>query len=1123
MMRLRKVAKLLDAAIKEEGSAYLSIWSKKRYLDLFEYGPEGIGQIKRAEITSRFSFPQDASPKDVEQMLCAEFEIYEQSGFFKRLWWYITRPVELYRKVYALTHLRDLKAGLLINKPLDRESTDINKAFSSFLSLLKPLADYFNSFLPSFDSLNTIIRGQSQSVHKKMLEVFMKLKIEMESDYTGHLLRLMSQKNNNKLQENNLQWVEIEQWKATLKESLALKVDDNSLNLRYREELKALEVKLDSMYSVLSSVNNYKYNPQINAFPISLNKASDNKLVSHTYPGPFQKIEHDCVVAINEGIDYKLRAKNDTYHLTFHKGQWILCYSDKAINKDVEMRLEQVDNLINLCTTEVLDNDAIEQCIFAYHATRVSADKKDNPNKRYLRALDTSLEKQVSKQLCEYSLKIVAKQIEVNKQEDSQAIIENLMHHSAAMHEENEPYINAYLAMCTRLELQKNHYETVTHLIETQSLAFQKAALRYAFENQHINADTLQTHLETVILPEHISLAILSFSQDYNVLGVVAKKQTQSYLEKENKTNLEWISKIKKTSKAKLGFFSFLRSPTSPLHEKIKEELNDLTDKSSQLPEAEFHTHLKEKALALMERVLRTEVYDSYSHILAFTEIKTQQQMCIEQFRSQLKSQSSSQKPQQSTSNASIKIALTIPMPTEDSESAWASWLSQVMRNPNTLGVAMKALETHVRETKAHWAIDLLRYNILIQLAVHWVEAITWRAISINGDHQEVSEQVIDILRSTNKLFAIRYHPDKNRGVDAEAMKSFNSCRDEGIKQIKLSLDSTTPPFWITSLLEKKPNLIKDNFHRDMNDRFREQSRYFEEAEKQNAQRKRRFEEMGAALNQLQKNVDAIEAILLKRKQAEEDQRVINHSTNKQGLFAENKKTFNPQPRFPVTTLSSQHQQLLSDNHWEITQLPGEGCDFFTALASEIIKIKQTPEYEELTKARLRHDCYSFYSYNNNKKKTTASLNKAFKEMNENAFQVDRTENYHLIRFHNDKNNMGNPIITGVCCVEGVILCTTYKLPAICEMTLGQDNAIHYAYATREGYKTCSEAEFNQHTKDSPVLLKNEGNYYFASKIQLKEEVTEDFLPVSEENPVSVKLKRKPIVNHSTEPDTFTL
>jgi len=502
MKRLQKVVKLLDAAIREEGASYLSIWSKKRYLNLFEYGPEGIGQIKPAEINPLFSIPKNTSPKAVEQALCAEFEIYEKSGFFKRLWWFFTKPVELYRKVYTLTHLRDLKTQYLsIKTPLDKESAKSNKALSYF-ALLKPLADYFKSYLPSLESINHIIRGQSMSVHKLMFEVFMKLKTEMELDYTGYLLGLMLQKSSNKLQENNLQWIEIGQWHASLKEELGLLTNVNSSD-SYVKDFKALEVKLTSMYCVLSALDTYKYNPQINAFPISLNRKSDNKRITHTYLSLFQKIEHDCAVYINEFNDSKPKLESYTYTLTNNMGHWVLFYCDKDVNEYYEIPIDRVSNLLNLCADDEIDKEAIQSCIFNYHTMRVPANKKDNPRKRYFIALEASPAKQVEKLLCDYSLNISAKKIEANNY-DTQQIIEELMYKSFIECEAKEPYINAYLAMRKRLKLQKTYYENIINLIETHSRTFQHNALRYVLENQPINDDTLKTHLETVMLPQHL-------------------------------------------------------------------------------------------------------------------------------------------------------------------------------------------------------------------------------------------------------------------------------------------------------------------------------------------------------------------------------------------------------------------------------------------------------------------------------------------------------------------------------------------------------------------------------------------------------------------------------------------
>jgi hypothetical protein len=737
--------------------------------------------------------------------------------------------------------------------------------------------------------------------------------------------------------------------------------------------------------------------------------------------------------------------------------------------------------------------------------------------------------------LGDYSLNISAKKIKTNEN-TAQEIIANLMGQSFGLHDEKAPYVNAYWAMYKRLEFQKTQYEQVKRSIQKSSLAFQKAALSYALENQNLGPDALGAHLITVLLPKLIPPELLTLSQEYNALGVVAKKQIKYYLDQEKTTNLLWIKKIKDASEYKKSFFDFFEPSKSPIYSTIKQEFNDATTQSLKLLETVVsHNHLKDKAMELMERVLRTEIYNTYTCRLAFSEIKVHLQKSMDQIKSQIKPLSIDSK-QQFIQNPSKNPAIPLPMPIVDTESAWTSWLSEVKLNPETISTAIKDLETKFKVRTNKWETDLLHYNILIKLVTHWIEAIKWHAISRDVDCEIASEQALAILRNCNKLLAKRYHPDKNQEVDDEAMKSFNACRDEGINQIESAIRSETPSLWITALLEKNPKLIItnfqrdiDTFHKDMDGWYKALQRDIDELHKDMDDRYKAQENWQKDLNtKLDKQQIEIDALSLKarkffdsRNNFEKDN--PNQRTYIRDVNAANNPTCKPKPRYPATALSPQHQQVLSDNHWEITQLSEDGANFFTALASEINKIKQ--KYEELTESTVRLECLNYYQRSKEKEDVVIELNQFLKKMDGDSFQTERLDHYDWIANDNETSQ----IIEGACCVEGVILCNVYKLPAIFEIFIEQNNEIQYACATRDGYRLCSETEFNRYCKDSPVLFRNEKMYYFASPIQTeikKEDIIEELFPTEKDNFIlSIKTKktRQSKCNDPLEYNKFTL
>lgn len=1090
---MQKVVALLDAAIKEEGLARLSLWSNKRYLDLFDYGPEGLGAIKPVEISSFVAVAADASPQNIEQALCAEFEIYQQSGFFKKLWWYFTKPVELYQKVYVLTTLRDLK-----NDCLSTQTVVANNPFTLFLTLLDCFTKYLKSYLPSFETVNSIIQGQSTPIHQKMCELFMRIKLEMETAYKDYLYALMIQKNGNKHpEEDNALMIDINLWKTALQSHLVKISQDGSLGSDYRNKIRQLKEQLDEMYLVLSSVNQSKHNALINAFPLALNETLDNYQDHYNYPLEFQKMEYGCAVYINEENCQK-KLEPNTYTLTHQNNRpWELYYYDEEAQQSFSIPINQVENLIDTCNALPINKEAIEQCIIDYHTTQLKLEKTVTPTQRYYKGETASPEIRVREQVCEYSIQTTAQKLKGPNNDGIQASVDELMRFCAAKHEEKGPYVNAYLEMSERLGQQKDHYESCINVMTISSSNFKKAALHYALTAPgYSNSEALSTYLLNELLPYKFEEEVVSSYSKNNELTLLSKRHLKYYLEQVRADNLNWVKKIVKASQKSSSVLGYFRSSTSPYYEKIKEELRAIPSNPN---ERRYFESLEEQASDLMGRVISTEVYDTYTCRLAFCEIKTELEHCKASYEPPRRQEPNRViKPNNTTDSLNEPIILP-PMPKEESELAWECWLVEIKKNPNTLNEAIKALLELTKIQALDWQTDLQRYKILVDLVVLKIEAIVWNVLISDTGWESNTAEVIDCLRKVNIIFAKRYHTDKNRNLDDEAMKSFNACRDEGIDRIESVIESKIKPSWIMTWIEKNQDLYLTNYNKINNYRINDLNEGIANLNEGISNLREGIANLKEGIANLReevenfikekeihtKEIDDLKSTLehIKRKKAEKEK--VNHgratSTSCMGLFAANIK---PQPRYPANTLASNYQELLQANGWKITQLSDEGCNFFTAIISEIKRLKKSLELETLDESDVRRVCYQSYKKTLNWKKRFNALNAAFRELNSPNFQAEREESYPLI-IHSSKNDSPEGVvIEGECAVEGVILCIEYRLPAIGEITIGPNNGICYAYATNQKYSVCSEEKFTEHTKDSPVLLRCDGNYYFASKLK---------------------------------------
>ena len=140
----------------------------------------------------------------------------------------------------------------------------------------------------------------------------------------------------------------------------------------------------------------------------------------------------------------------------------------------------------------------------------------------------------------------------------------------------------------------------------------------------------------------------------------------------------------------------------------------------------------------------------------------------------------------------------------------------------------------------------------------------------------------------------------------------------------------------------------------------------------------------------------------------------------------------------------------------------------------------------------LRRECLHYYS---NLQSQVDKLNQALKARDGKMYDNNR-EHYEKIQF--DKltiiatNHAGTHPINGLNCVEGVILCKKFNLPAIYEMTLGTEGQIHYAAAKQNGYHPkVEEKEVEENAVNCPVLLMRAGRYYVLTKAALLQEQSE--------------------------------
>lgn len=121
MNYFKDTSRQLSLAIRHKKSTLMSLWHYKRWRDLFEEVPRGLGVIKPA--VAAYYFPNSAlqvleegrgdlkefTPVELENKLCEKYRDYKSKGFWRRLWMRITQPIDTYRQTYILITLRDLQ------------------------------------------------------------------------------------------------------------------------------------------------------------------------------------------------------------------------------------------------------------------------------------------------------------------------------------------------------------------------------------------------------------------------------------------------------------------------------------------------------------------------------------------------------------------------------------------------------------------------------------------------------------------------------------------------------------------------------------------------------------------------------------------------------------------------------------------------------------------------------------------------------------------------------------------------------------------------------------------------------------------------------------------------------
>ncbi len=158
----------------------------------------------------------------------------------------------------------------------------------------------------------------------------------------------------------------------------------------------------------------------------------------------------------------------------------------------------------------------------------------------------------------------------------------------------------------------------------------------------------------------------------------------------------------------------------------------------------------------------------------------------------------------------------------KDTEEAYNLWLKNILANPLIMEDSLKAMRENTKQISKDARIDLLRYDILSQLSLHWVESIKWqdRSTLVNGISFQMNakEAAKDAKTNLNllwaKVFAIHYHPDKNFGADDKTLvelnkiiQSFNATREHYLKLIDEALSSSICPKWIEDdSLEEESN-----------------------------------------------------------------------------------------------------------------------------------------------------------------------------------------------------------------------------------------------------------------------------------------------------------------------------
>lgn len=473
MNHFKNIARQLSLAIRHKKTVSISFWGNKKWEDLFEEEPGGIGAIKPAVAASLFSASAldaltggqgslDAfTPPEVENKLCEKYIDYKNKGFWRRLWMIITQPIDIYRQAYTIITLRDLqKQYVAIGETASQLSgisfANIDKWNDYFSEAIAGLSACLRSYLPTdVGFFSRFFQREAMYSHVLELQQFKTdisavLRDQIESSYVEFLKKVQScssDKQKERLREEMKHWFE---------------VHANSINANKKGLNQSWEGGYDSLLNTL----NIKYKLLLCLVKTG-NPVEQVTLDAGEYQYVDKKYEHlsDKLKNLEQGCAVQIDDMTCVYSHTYvvrrnFFWQWEVRYAATPEGSLSQVDISNFPGLETVLEHNPDDTNAIKQAIISGHQNGISLNK-DYGTDWCEEVLATSPDKQDQILLMDYSRQLEAGLLrqQTLKDNDLQAAVEKLQAYRQYVAQKNESRARKHQ------ELQ-NHSKTYRELSE---------------------------------------------------------------------------------------------------------------------------------------------------------------------------------------------------------------------------------------------------------------------------------------------------------------------------------------------------------------------------------------------------------------------------------------------------------------------------------------------------------------------------------------------------------------------------------------------------------------------------------------------------------------------------------